>query len=244
MRNLSITAACLGLAVLGWSSAPALAGSFSVNPMRVVLSAAKPVAALEVHNDGAEASVVQLELVGWTQSDNADVYAETGELLATPPILTVPPGGSRVVRIGLRRAPDRDRELTYRLYIQEIPPPLAADFQGMRMTLRVGVPVFVASTAKPKPQLQWAMAAAEGGVRLSLTNRGNEHVKINDFEVSLADGARSSGVQKVSTYVLPGQSRNWLIKMDGSIAAGSTLRVKAHTDANVELATKLTLEAT
>jgi P pilus assembly chaperone PapD len=87
-------------------------------------------------------------------------------------------------------------------------------------------------------------AAAEGGVRLSLTNRGNEHVKINDFELSLADGAHSSGVQRVSTYVLPGQSRNWLIKMDGAIAAGSTLRIKAHTDANVELATNLTLEAT
>ena len=245
MRRLSITATCFGLALLGWASAPARAGSFSVNPMRIVLSAAKPVAALEVHNDGAEASVVQLELVGWTQSDNADVYAETGELLATPPILTVPPGGSRVVRIGLRRAPDRDRELTYRLYIQEIPPPLATDFQGMRMTLRVGVPVFVASTAKPKPQLQWRMAAAaDGGIRVSLTNRGNEHVKINDFELSQADGAHSSGVQRVSTYVLPGQSRNWLIKMDGSIATGSTLHVKAHTDANVELAANLTLEAT
>jgi fimbrial chaperone protein len=244
MRSRSITATCLGLAVLGWGSAPARAGSFSVNPMRVVLSAAKPVAALEVHNDGAEASVVQLELVAWTQIDTADVYADTGELLATPPILTVPPGGSRVVRVGLRRSPDRDRELTYRLYIQEIPPPLETDFQGMRMTLRVGVPVFVASTAKPKPQLQWhTAAAAEGGVRLSLSNRGNEHVKINDVELSLAD-ARSSGVQKVSTYVLPGQSRNWLIKMDGSIAAGSTLRVKAHTDANVELVANLTLEAT
>jgi fimbrial chaperone protein len=245
MRHPSITATWLGLAVLGWGGAPALAGSFSVSPMRVVLSAAKPVAALEVHNDGAEASVVQLELVAWTQIDNADVYAETSELLATPPILTVPPGGSRVVRIGLRRAPDRDRELTYRLYVQEIPPPLSADFQGMRMTLRVGVPVFVASTAKPKPQLQWrSVVTADGGIKLSLSNSGNEHVKISDFELSLTDGARSSGVQRVSTYVLPGQSRNWLIKMDGSIVAGSILHVKAHVDANVELAANLTLEAT
>src|ERR1700722_9498766 len=135
MRDLSIKATCLGFAVLGWGSAPARTGSFSVNPWRVVLSAARPVAALEVHNDGAEASVVQLDLVAWTQGDNTDVYAETGELLATPPILTLPPGGSRVVRIGLGGAPDRARELTYRLYIQEIPPPLATDFQGMRMTL-------------------------------------------------------------------------------------------------------------
>jgi len=245
MRDLCVSASCLGLAILGLGSAPVLAGSFSVSPMRIALSAGRPVAALEVHNDGAEASVLQLELLGWTQADNADVYAETTEVLATPPILTVPPGGSRVVRIGLRRAPDRDRELTYRLYIQEVPPPLAADFQGLRMTLRVGVPVFVAATAKPAPQLHWrSAAAADGQVKLTLTNSGNEHVKITDLELSFADGARSSGVQRVSTYVLPGQSRDWLVKMDGPVAAGSALRVTAHTDGTAELAAKLTLEAT
>jgi len=245
MRGLSIAATLFGLAVSGPGTAPALAGSFSVTPMRVALSAAKPVAALEVHNDGAEASVVQLELVGWTQANNADVYAATAELLATPPILTLPPGGSRVVRIGLRRAPDRDRELTYRLYIQEVAPPLTDAFQGMRMTLKVGVPVFVASVAKSKPQLQWrSVAGPDGAIKLTLTNSGNEHVKITDLELSQAEGARTSGVQKVSTYVLPGQSRDWLVKMDGSVAAGSALRLKAHTDGSAELAAKLTLEAT
>jgi fimbrial chaperone protein len=244
MRDLSIAATYLGLTILGLGFTPALAGSFSVNPMRVALSAAKPVAALEVHNDSAEASVVQLQLVAWTQANNADVYGETGELLATPPILTVPPGGSRVVRIGLRRAPDRDRELPYRLYIQEVAPPLADGFQGMRMTLRVGVPVFVAAAAKTKPQLQWRSAIGEGGIKLTLTNGGTEHVKITDVELSLADGARTSGVQRVSTYVLPGQSRDWLIKMDGPVAAGSAVRVMAHTDGSAEVAAKLTLDAT
>jgi fimbrial chaperone protein len=245
MRNLPVSAACLGLVISGLGGGLALAGSFSVSPMRVVLSAARPVAALEIHNDSTEASVLQIDLAGWTQADNTDVYAETTEVLATPPILTVPPGGSRVVRIGLRRAPDRDRELTYRLYVQEVPPPMAVDFQGMRMTLRVGVPVFVAASAKVKQQLQWrSVAAADGEIKLTLTNGGNEHVKITDLELSSADGARSSGTQRVSTYVLPGQSRDWLVKIDKSIAAGSVLRVKAHTDGSVELAAKVTLEAT
>jgi fimbrial chaperone protein len=244
MRGLSVSATCLGLALSGFCGTPALAGSISVSPMRVVLSAAKPVAALDVHNEGTEATVVQIDLAGWTQADNADVYSDTADVLATPPILTVPPGASRVVRVGLRRAPDRDRELTYRLYIQELPPPLTADFQGMRMTLRVGVPVFVAATAKPKPQLQGhTAAAAEGAIKVTLTNTGNEHVKITDLELRAADGERSSGVQRVSTYVLPGQSRDWLVKMDGA-AAGSQLRVKAHTDDSVEIAAKVTLEAT
>jgi fimbrial chaperone protein len=245
MRGLAVWAAYLGLAFSGFGSLPVLAASFSVSPMRVALSAAKPVAALEVHNAGSEATVVQLELVGWTQADNADVYAATSDLLATPPILTVPPGGSRVVRVGLRRAPDKDRELSYRLYIQEVPPPLTADFQGMRMMLRVGVPVFVAAAAKPKPQLQWSgVAVPDGGIKLTLTNSGTEHVKITDFELSSADGGHSSGVQQSSNYVLPGQSRHWLVKMDGAVAAGAMLQVKAHTDDSVELAAKLTLGAT
>jgi hypothetical protein len=44
--------------------------------------------------------------------------------------------------------------------------------------------------------------------------------------------------------VLPGQSRDWLIKMDGPVAAGSAVRVMAHTDGSAEVAAKLTLDAT
>jgi fimbrial chaperone protein len=243
MRELSLPAACLGWLISVFGGGPALAGSFSVTPMRVVLTAAKPVVALEVRNEGAEATVLQIELAGWTQADNADVYGETADLLATPPILTVPPGASKVVRVGLRRAPDRDHELSYRLYVQEIPPPISTDFQGMRMTLRVGVPVFVAAAAKTKPQLQWHTAAgADGAIKVTLTNSGTEHVKITDLEVSSADSERTSGVQRVSTYVLPGQSREWMVKMDGA-TAGSQLQVKAHTDGSVELSAKVTLEA-
>jgi fimbrial chaperone protein len=235
----------LGLASLLASPLPALAGSFSVSPVRLALSAKQPVASVVVRNDGSEPSVVQLEVLGWAQSANEDVYGSTSELLATPPIFTVPPGGSRVVRIGLRRPPDPSHELTYRLFMQEIPPPLDADFRGMRMTLRIGVPVFVASSAKSKPELKWhTAAAADGKIRLSLANSGNEHVKISDVELTANDGTHSSGVQRVSTYVLPGQRREWLMQMNGPVAAGAAIRIKAHTDSSAELAANLTLDAT
>jgi fimbrial chaperone protein len=239
-----MVAAWLALVIGTHGSVPVCAASFSVSPMRVSLSAGKPVAALEVHNESDEPSVVQLELVSWSQTDTDDVYVDTAEVLATPPILTVPPGGSRVVRIGLRRPADHDRELTYRLYLQEVPPPLPDDFQGMRMTLRVGVPVFVAETAKPKSQLQWRSVTLPGGaIQLTLTNSGNEHVKITEFELSTVDGV-ASGLQRVSTYVLPGQSRQWQVKMASPVAAGSSLQLKAHSDGVGEVSAKLTLEAT
>jgi fimbrial chaperone protein len=236
----------LGLASLLASPLPTLAGSFSVNPVRMDLSAKQPVASVTVRNDSAEATVVQLELMGWAQADNNDVYDPTSELLATPPLFTVPPGGSKVVRVGLRRRPDPLQELTYRLYLQEVPPPIDPDFRGMRMTLRVGVPVFVAATGQTKPELTWSSVAEPGGkIKLGLLNSGSEHVKIADLELSTdGSGAHSSGVQRVATYVLPGQKREWVVQMDGPVAPGSKIRIKAHTDAHAELAANLALDAT
>lgn len=236
----------LGLASLLASPMPVLAGSFSVNPVRVDLSAKQPVASVTVRNDGAEPTVVQLELMGWGQADNNDVYDSTSELLATPPLFTVPPGGSRVVRIGLRRRPDPLHELTYRLYLQEVPPPMDADFRGMRMTLRVGVPVFVAAISQTVPDLKWTtVAEPDGKIKLGLTNSGSEHIKIADLELTAdSGGPHSSGVQRVATYVLPGQKREWLLQMDGPVAPGSKVRIKAHTDGHAELAANLALDAT
>jgi fimbrial chaperone protein len=236
----------LGLASLLASPLPTSAGSFSVNPVRMDLSAKQPVASVTVRNDGAEATVVQLELMGWAQADNNDVYDATSELLATPPLFTVPPGGSRVVRVGLRRRPDPGHELTYRLYLQEVPPPMEPDFRGMRMTLRVGVPIFVAANSQTRPELKWSTVAEPGGkIKLSLLNSGSEHVKIADLELSTdTGGTHSSGVQRVATYVLPGQKREWLLQMDGPVVPGSKVRIKAHTDAHAELAANLALDAT
>jgi len=245
MRDQTLASSALALTTLLAVAVPALAGSFSVYPMRLALSAKQPVASLEVHNNGSEPAVVQLQVVDWTQADDGDVYGETSEVLATPPILTVPPGGSRVVRVGLRRNPDAQHELSYRLYMQELPPPQPPEPEGMRMTLRIGVPVFVAASAKAKPEFHWrSVATSDGGIKLSLANGGNEHIKIRDLELSSADGAHSSGVQNVTTYVLSGQHREWLLKMDAPLHTGVPLRVKAHTDGNFELEANLTLEAT
>jgi fimbrial chaperone protein len=245
MRYPMVSTRWLGLALLLIASRAALAGSFSVGPVRVDLSTKQPVATVVVHNDGTEPSIVQLDVVSWTQDATEDVYAATSELLATPPIFTVPPGGSHVVRVGLRRRVDPQRELSYRLFLQELPPPPDPNLQGMRMVLRIGVPVFVAPSAKSKPELTWRTTmAADGAIKVSLANNGTEHVKIGDLELTPMDGALPPRVQHVSTYVLPGQSREWLVKMDGPVAAGSKIRVRARTDSQIDLAANLTLEGT
>lgn len=223
--------AARGLAFFIGLAGVAHAGSISVSPVRATLTAGQPVSALTVRNTGDEPAVVQLEAVGWSQANGKDVYDATRELLATPPIFTVPPGGSQVVRIGLRRAPDAQRELTYRLFLQEVPPPPSPGFRGLRMALRIGVPVFVLPKTQARPLTEWQVRrAADGKLRVSVTNTGTAHIQVANFRLVPARG-EPIPVQQVAAYVLPGQQRAWLIGDDGQLPEGMPLKLRAQTDA-------------
>ena len=81
----------------------ASAGSIGVSPVRVTLSDSQRIGSFSVRNDGAEPVTMQMELLSWLQREGSDVFATTRELLANPPIFTIPAGGSQLVRVGLRR---------------------------------------------------------------------------------------------------------------------------------------------
>jgi fimbrial chaperone protein len=207
------------------------AGSFSVSPVRVSLSTSAPISAITVQNDGKEAVVLQLEAMAWAQQAGQDVYTPSRDILATPPIITIPAGGSQILRVGLRRAPDSKRELTYRLYLQEVPPPPKPGFSGLQVALRFGLPVFVAPVAEqPVAALVWGISRANSGQHeVSLKNSGNSHVQVANFKLVRADGSEL-GTQQVAGYVLPGQTVNWKAKDIKVPASGNQLRLIALTD--------------
>jgi len=134
-----------------------------------------------------------------------------------------------VVRVGLRHALNAQSELDYRLFLQEVPPLPKPGFQGLRMALRISMPIFVAPAVVAAPALRWrAIRAPEGKIRIRLMNAGNAHVQVANFRLALPNGA-DSGLQQVATYVLPGQSHDWLVA--GSAMPGATVRLSAQTDA-------------
>src|SRR6266404_5758103 len=182
------------------------AGSFQVNPIRVDMAKGATTAAITVRNDGEDAIVVQSSIVGWSQDNGQEVYAPTTEALATPPIMTVPAGGEQIVRVGLRRAADPQHELTYRLYLQEVPPPPKPGFTGLQVALRVGLPVFVAPVAPGIRRLEWsAQIRPDGTIVLAAQNTGNAHVQVTDFELGLPGGVEPVAHESSLAYVLPGQ---------------------------------------
>ena len=230
----------VALAAWGAGSTLAHAGTFSVNPVRVTLSAKQPVAAITVRNGGTEPAVVQLESSAWTQDQGKDVLNPNADLLATPPIFTLPPGGSQIVRVGLRQARSSSSESTYRLVLREVPP--ANKPQGVHVTLMISMPVFVVPATPIKPELVWSAArVADGKVRVVATNHGTAHVQLGKLNLATGSG-QVVGTRTVSEYVLPGNSKSWLVDAPSGLEASASVQILSTSDAG-DLKSTVALES-
>src|SRR4029079_19830605 len=90
---------------------------------------------------GDKATRVQRRRVPWSQADNEDRLEPTTDLLASPPIFELVPGGVQTVRLALRRPADPDRERSYRIVVSEVPGPPQPAFTGAQFALKLRLPV-------------------------------------------------------------------------------------------------------
>lgn len=205
-----------------------------VDPVRIELSPQQQTAAINVRNDSDQPTSIQIQAVAWSQLDRKDVYTPTRELLVSPPIVTIAPKSEQVIRAALRRQADTASELTYRIYLQELPPQPAPGFMGLQVALRIGLPVFVKpQNGKAAPKMVWTVShAPDNSLKVALQNQGNAHVQVSDFSLYIPGGDKPIAGESGSSYILAGQAREWLLKIDFSEKiTGGRLRLKAYTDA-------------
>lgn len=203
---------------LGWIAASLLmmpfggvmAGTFTISPLRVDFGGSTRTVALTVRNDEAVPVVVQADALAWSQESGQDELAPSRDLLVSPVVFTLAPGGSQLVRVALRRDADARQELTYRLTLQEVPQAASADFTGLKVALRLSVPVFVAPHASAAPQLLWsASRTARGAVTVTARNEGAAHARLQGFALKTAEGQAAVLEQPALAYVLAGATRRW-----------------------------------
>jgi fimbrial chaperone protein len=223
----------------------ASAGSLAVSPIRIEIAPGQRSVTLTVRNDGDQTTLVQTQLVFWSQADGEERLEPTTDLLASPPIFTVAPAGVQIVRIALRRAADADRERTYRLLVTEVPGAPQPGFTGAQFALKLSLPIFVeAAAAKTAPQVAWSASRnAAGALVLSASNHGSKHVQVRTVDL-LGDDAGVDGRFAGLWYVLPGQRRSMTIAPAAGRTIGATgrVRIRADTDAGA-LAADVALDA-
>ncbi|MGA9853153.1 MAG: fimbria/pilus periplasmic chaperone [Gammaproteobacteria bacterium] len=208
----------------------AQAGSFQVNPIGMNLSAAHTTGVVTVTNSSDSPTVVQLQIVAWSQENGEDVYTASRNLLATPPIFTIPAGGQQTVRLGLMTQPDPRQEIAYRLFLQEVPPPPQPGLQGLQVLLRIGIPVFVEPATATAPDLHWSLRRVSATeLSVEALNDGSAHAHIG--ELTLTKGSNGKALAEQSGgYVLPGARHTWNFKLAKPLTAGTSLIITAETD--------------
>lgn len=219
---------------------PVYAGSLGVNPIRVNLSGARPTAAITLNNTGGTTMVVQLQIAKWSAVMGEDRYDPSPDILVTPPIFTIAPGVSQIVRIGLSGAPGSDTELAYRLFIEEVPPPPKPGYQGLQVALRLGIPVFVEPAQETQPKLQWtAIRTSADLITVQVSNVGGAHARILNINLSTPGESRIIASHMAASYLLPGQTRHWNVPLNrpwqGRQVHLSATTDQGVTDAEIEL---------
>lgn len=216
-------------------AAAAQAADIGVLPVGLSLGAGHDRAAITVSNRGAEPVTVQVETVSWTQADGRDEYAPTTDLLANPPLFTIPPGKAQVLRVGLRRPPAGEREAAYRIFLREVPPARATRSEDgkaqIRVLLELRLPVYVAPARVVHAQ-QWRGRRTDDGIAVEVTNTGNVHLAVAGLNLRPADAAPDApplASSKASASVFPGQRRGWQLRPE-TPAAGQRYVLEVTTD--------------
>lgn len=175
-----------------FTTGAALAGEFSVNPIRLELGASVRSGAIAIKNEDKQKLSFQIDAREWTQdASGKDQYADTNGLIFFPKIMSVEPGEEGLIRVGARAAAV-PTEKTYRLFIEELPgatKKLEGSGAQINVLIRFGAPVFVAPL-KPQDSLDIeSFNLAKGNVTLSVKNTGNRHQVVQGIELKGTDAA-------------------------------------------------------
>ncbi len=206
----------LWLALALAAPAAAFAGGFNVSPISLEFGAAETAKALTLNNSSDRTINAQIRVFAWTQMEEQDVLTPSTDLVVSPPMATLAAGQQQLVRVLRTRSAAGDRELSYRLIVDEIPPaapPAGTKVSGLKFVLRFSLPVFLAPAAGiPPPQTRWSLRTNPGSgspFSLRAENSGGAHVKIADIVLTDASGKVLYEQTGLIGYALPGSQRQW-----------------------------------
>lgn len=197
-------------AFLATASLCAAAATFEVAPVLLELQGPQRVASITVTNREERPQNIQVRPMAWTQERGHDVLTHTSDLQMSPPMFTIGPGESQLVRVFLRTAAADKPERSFRLLIDEIPAP--GQQSAVHMTLRISIPLFAYGARPGRAALEWKLMNDDGAPALAVVNKGSRHAKLANLVITDETGARRDVPGARSAYVLPGMQRLWRLE--------------------------------
>ncbi|MDW5442469.1 molecular chaperone [Polaromonas sp. SM01] len=229
----------LGLTVLLGQAATASAASLQVSPILLEFAPKEQAQSMWLSNTGTQPLRAQVRVQQWTQTSEGDQLSPTRALLASPPVVEIPPGEKQMIRIIRPQGGVPAREESYRLIVDELPSsgvagPGGTAPAGLQFLLRYSVPVFV-SVVEPVPvtgkpsdisALSTSLQSGPPAPLLTVINKGTQRVKISQLVHVDKQGRRTSLVPGLLGYVLAGQRMQWPL----NLPADGTFKAKFNAD--------------
>ncbi|HLS86015.1 MAG TPA: fimbria/pilus periplasmic chaperone [Burkholderiales bacterium] len=220
------------------AAAPALGGNFGVSPIRVDLNRETKSAVLTIKNDDVRPLAFQVRGVRWTQdASGADRYEPTTDIVYFPQQLRIPPGESRVVRVGYK-VPAIEAEQAFRVYIEELAEGGSErSGTGVAIRLRFGVPVFL-HPVKENLAGELALSVRQGEADALVHNNGNVHLRITAVRLTGVGKDGEAVFQHVvdGWYLLDGNQRSHRFRLPPEACAKArVLRAEVVTEEKLAL---------
>ncbi len=205
------------------------AQSLSVQPVNVLLAPGQRAATMAVTNQGNKETAIQIRGFAWNQPDGDDQLTASDTIVVSPPITSIAPGATQVLRLILREPP-HGHEATYRILLDQIPPTPEPGI--VHVVLRLSIPIFAEPDTRAVPRVQFHIEREAGELYLVGINDGLRHEAVRDILLTTKDGGTLKAEAGISPYILAGSTRRWHIAgSDMPLLSNETLRLTAHMDA-------------
>jgi fimbrial chaperone protein len=218
-------------------------------PVDPVIGSGERAAALWLENHGEQPVAMQVRVFSWRQEGGQDIYDTQQQVVASPPIASIPAGRRQLVRLMALAPLPPGQEHAFRVMIDELP--TAAKFPGtgpdtppaagvaVQVQIRYSVPLFVygegaGDRRKPPPQvpasglleprLHWHLALAKGADRkpgLCIANAGGARARLTAVAWRGVRGDTPINAGLLG-YVLPGSQQCW--PLEGPAPPGAELK--------------------
>lgn len=227
-----------GLFVIAFAFASAATASYAfasaslqVSPVLLDTPAPGAVATVNVGNQDTEPTEIQVRLFRWRQADGEEKLEETRDVVASPPIASISPGGSLTVRVICTAQTPVEPEEAYRLVIDQLPRADRAGHTLVSMLLRQVLPVFFGRPDRNPPAVTWSLAHGPHGFVLRAHNAGERRLRIAKVTIAAGSGRPIVMGGGLLGYVLGQSDMSWTLPTHGaSFSPGARVTIRGDSD--------------
>lgn len=243
------------------ASSMAVAGNFSVSPVRLFMKPTERVISLTIINHGDTVLTLETELTSWKQNQDGSFNQQpTEDVIVAPPQMRLAAKARQVVRVARVIPATSGAQMTYRLLVREVPeagPPKPG--YNVNLALAFSIPIFITppglkhdvscklASVPPAPpasapKLAGMPEAPKSWMIARCDNAGNTHALITSIKLLDTNGAELAGTRQPG-YTLVNSGRNFEIfkTTDSQALPQSGLRLSIIHDDNTQQSVNVAL---